>query len=115
MKGIRPIFGVLLVALIALTSVSMSLARGKMRDQSGAIVLCTGTGPISVRVDSQGQPIGPMPICPDCAFSFFDHFVDTTPLFHFVPVQFDVVYATEIPLSQGRVPVVARARGPPWA
>ena len=51
--------------LLALTSVTASVVRGKMRDVTGTMVLCTGHGPLSVRVDSRGQPVKDGPICPD--------------------------------------------------
>ncbi|WP_133361326.1 DUF2946 family protein [Antarcticimicrobium luteum] len=55
-----------LAAIMALTSQSMAVARGAT-DPTGQIVLCTGTGPVAVYVDEDGQPTGPPHICPDCA------------------------------------------------
>lgn len=35
-------------------------------DATGQIVLCTGTGPVTVYVDDEGQPTRPPHHCPDC-------------------------------------------------
>ena len=69
MKAVlRPYLALILALLLALTGQSMAVARG-MPGASGEIVLCTGTGPVSVLVDEDGQPVGPSHICPDCALS----------------------------------------------
>lgn len=52
---------------LALTSAAMALARGQARDVSGAIVLCAGLGVVTVTVDSRGNPVGALHVCPDCA------------------------------------------------
>jgi len=57
--------------MLTLTGQSMAVARG-MPSPSGAMVLCTGTGPITVLVDENGAPVGAPHICPDCALSLFD-------------------------------------------
>lgn len=69
MRLSRTIKAVLVALLLIVTSQSMAVARGTMRDATGATVLCTGTGPITVLTDADGQPIGPTHICPDCALS----------------------------------------------
>ncbi|SFK03421.1 DUF2946 family protein [Celeribacter neptunius] len=69
MRITRTIKAVLVAFLLIVTSQSMAVARGTMRDASGAVVLCTGTGPITVLTDADGQPIGPSHICPDCALT----------------------------------------------
>lgn len=48
----------------------MAIARGTP-SASGEVILCTGTGPVSVLVDENGQPVGKPHICPDCALSVF--------------------------------------------
>lgn len=54
-----------LCLVLALTSLTFGGARGAARP-IGQIVLCTGTGPVSVPVDANGQPTGPSHLCPDC-------------------------------------------------
>jgi len=62
---LRPYFAFALVALLTLTGQSMVVARGASA-ATGQIVICTGTGPVTVSVDAEGQPKGPVHICPDC-------------------------------------------------
>jgi hypothetical protein len=66
----RPYLGFFLALLLALTGQSMVVARG-MPDAAGNIVLCTGSGPMVVSVDENGQPVGAPHICPDFAASLF--------------------------------------------
>lgn len=69
-KLMRTYLGISLALMLALTGQSMAVARGTP-SASGEIILCTGTGPISVLVDENGQPVGKPHICPDCALSVF--------------------------------------------
>ena len=64
----RAYLAILLAALLALTGQSMAVARGASSPM-GEIVLCTGTGPVMVLVDSEGNPTGPAHYCPDGAMS----------------------------------------------
>ena len=59
-----------LCLFLALTSQSMAVARGAAQPV-GHVVLCTGTGPVSVAVDATGQPTGTPHICPDCMLGLF--------------------------------------------
>lgn len=67
MRLLKPILAFVFAAMIIATSGAMASARGMAVDASGEIILCTGTGLISVQVDAEGQPIGPMHYCPECA------------------------------------------------
>ena len=67
------LLAVLLAVLVAATSQQMALARGVATNAAGEVILCTGQGVVTVTVDAQGNPIGPVHICPDCALSFMDH------------------------------------------
>jgi len=58
----------ILSALMVLTSLSMAVAR-TAPDAAGQMVLCSGEGSVVVRVDEDGQPIGPAHYCPECAMS----------------------------------------------
>lgn len=68
MRNIRHITTFFLIAVLALTAQSMAVARGTAMS-AGQIVLCTGTGPVVVDVDKDGQPVDPAHICPECAVS----------------------------------------------
>lgn len=58
-----------LCVVLALTSQSQLLARGAAQPV-GHVVLCTGTGPVTVAVDAEGQPVATPHICPDCLAGF---------------------------------------------
>lgn len=62
----------LLVLLLILTGQSMAVARGAS-GPAGQMILCTGTGPVQVFVDEEGQPTAPPRYCPDCALTLLDH------------------------------------------
>lgn len=66
MHGItRSYLAVALSLLLVLTGQSMASARA-MTTPTGEMVLCTGTGPVTVYMDEDGQPTRPPYVCPDC-------------------------------------------------
>ncbi|EDM32162.1 hypothetical protein RTM1035_11938 [Roseovarius sp. TM1035] len=69
MRPLHPILALALCLVLALTSQSLAVARG-MAQPVGKIVLCTGTGPITVAVDAEGQPRATPHLCPDCLPGF---------------------------------------------
>lgn len=75
---IRAYLGIALALMLALTGQSMAVARGAT-GPAGQMVLCTGTGPVSVLVDENGQPTGPPHYCPDCVLSLLDAAVPYVP------------------------------------
>ena len=77
------------------------------------MVLCTGTGPLTVSVDENGQPTGPAHICPDCALSLFDLCVGAPQM----PVR-PMGMGIAIRIDEAGLPdpvqvIPAAARGPP--
>ncbi len=64
----RSIIAVLLALVLGLTSQSMAVARGASA-ATGQMVLCTGTGPVAVYLDAEGQPTAAPHICPDAALN----------------------------------------------
>ncbi|MGR3759931.1 hypothetical protein ACUXV3_07320 [Roseobacteraceae bacterium NS-SX3] len=69
--ALRRYLGLFLALAIGLTAHSAAAMRG-MRDATGTMVLCTGTGPVTVYVDSDGQPAKPPHLCPDCVMHLLD-------------------------------------------
>ncbi|MEP2030756.1 MAG: hypothetical protein ABJI96_18840 [Paracoccaceae bacterium] len=70
MVHLRSHLAFFLVVVMVLTAHSMAVARGSAMSM-GQIVLCTGTGPVLVNVDEDGQPVSPPHICPECALTEF--------------------------------------------
>lgn len=67
-RHLRPFAAILLAFVLVLTAQSMAVARGAP-DVAGAITLCTGTGPVTLLTDRDGQPLGAAHICPDCSLT----------------------------------------------
>ena len=56
---------VLLAALLGIAAYGDASAMA-MRDAAGQMVICTGTGPVTIYVDAEGRPAAPPHPCPDC-------------------------------------------------
>lgn len=69
MTRLRSITALGLCLFVALTSLTLAVARGAPQP-AGQIVLCTGDGPRSVSVDASGAPMAPPHVCPDCLLAF---------------------------------------------
>jgi hypothetical protein len=64
----RQITGLILAALLVLTSATLGSARGQAM-AVGQIVICSGQGIVSVTVDAEGNPVGGVHVCPDCVLT----------------------------------------------
>ncbi|MDO9525071.1 MAG: hypothetical protein Q7J57_05950 [Gemmobacter sp.] len=101
-----------LAIVLVCTSVTMAVARGQMRMTTATgtmLVICSGAGPMSITLDMDGNPVGPMHVCPDCALGMI---ADDVP-----PVSLPVPPATGTRISwiaQGQG-LGARPTGPPQA
>ncbi len=111
MQAPRYLAGLLALVLV-LTGQSMAIARGAgMPD--GSMQICTGSGPVMIYVDDNGQPVAPPHLCPDAALGFFDT-VALPPIIPLRPLGF-VVDGFEL-VQDGPVALwtmAATARGPP--
>ncbi|WP_439109215.1 hypothetical protein [Lentibacter sp.] len=112
MKTLRAYCSALLVAVLVLTGQAMAEARA-MTSPAGEIVLCTGTGPLSILVDADGKPTGPPYICPDCALALFADI--TAPVSTPEPILRTVALSGFGALARlvAQRSVAASARGPP--
>ena len=65
---LRPFSAVLLILALAVGSVSMAVARGHAAAAAGGstIVICSGYGVMTITLDAEGNPTGPVMPCPDC-------------------------------------------------
>lgn len=64
----RHILPVMLSLLVVLTGQAAAVAHAAP-SPSGRIELCTGSGPVMVYVDENGEPVGDPVFCPDFALS----------------------------------------------
>jgi hypothetical protein len=69
----RMFSSLLLALMLALTSQSMAVARGASA-ATGQMVLCTGSGPVAVYFDAEGEPTSAPHICPDSALNVLYEF-----------------------------------------
>jgi hypothetical protein len=107
----RPIVGLLLAALIGVSSISLAVARGQTR-VGGQIVLCGGATLVTT-LDPLGRPLGPPHICPDMALAVMAALSVAT-----VAPQVPVTLAWRIPVAATPQPIdgpqpVPGARDPP--
>ena len=65
MTLLRPLSGLLLALLMALTSVTMAVARGQP-PMGDPVEICGGYGQVFVTLDASGQPAAPRHSCPEC-------------------------------------------------
>jgi len=71
MHWLRTYLALFLACAMALTAHSAAAMRG-MPDASGQIVICTGTGPETITVEADGQPVTPSHDCPECITLILD-------------------------------------------
>jgi hypothetical protein len=113
MKRTAHVLSFTLALLIAVTSQQMAMARGMARDASGQVILCTSQGVISVTLDAQGEPIGVVHICPDCALTLM-MFADAPIAAESAVIYIQTLAQTPVTALQiPHIPTGAQARGPP--
>ncbi len=93
----RSYLTLLLVLTVTLTAYSAG-AMGGMRDATGQMVICSGTGPVVIYVDADGQPARVPGDCPDCMPLSLDALAP--------PQQLQII----LPRPQGREPAAAPLR-----
>jgi hypothetical protein len=102
----------LMALVIGFTSVQLAAARGQS-PAVGTMEICTGTGPIHILVDENGEPTGNIMICPDYALAFFaDPLPQATTVEHFESWQ--KIWRDRIStITGGQNIPESHARGPP--
>lgn len=113
---LRLFSGLLLILALAAGSASMAVARGNAAAAAGGstIVICSGYGVMTITLDAEGNPTGPILPCPDCLSGLAVATVaDQTALpvfdarFHGLPIPADTAQIPSHPLF------LPNARGPP--
>ncbi|PCJ08223.1 MAG: hypothetical protein COB16_07740 [Rhodobacteraceae bacterium] len=109
---LRSYLTLFLVLAVTLTAHSAGAMRG-MRDAAGQMVICSGSGPMVIYVDSDGQPARAPYDCPDCISMSVDAL--TPPLQHrqVAPVPLRTTALRAEIWVQSRMPIRATARAPP--
>ena len=102
-----------LVLVVTLTAHSAGAMRG-MQDATGQMVICSGSGPVVISVDADGQPARAPGNCPDCIALGMDALA---PVSH-MQLALRRPQGNARPLTpariQSRMPLRACARAPPF-
>jgi len=95
----------------------MAVARGQavaMSKGGTTLVICVGYGVMTISLDDQGNPIGPVHLCPECLAGLAAYLPPGLP--RLLPIMFpsqSVVTAELSTLPHVAGVLVTRARGPP--
>lgn len=113
MTLLRPLSGLLLALILALSSVTMAVARGQS-PMGDAVEICGGFGAVFVTLDANGQPRAPNHPCPDCltGVTALDLPGATLPLLR-PQTAARAVFVTANTRATSLPPPQATARGPP--
>ena len=113
MRAIRSVLTPALLVLALLMTSGQVVASRLMSSPAGSLVLCTGQGPVTVLVDENGAPVGPVHVCPDCLAASLAVVLPAVPLLSGPCVARRIGWGFERPVRAGSQMPVARARGPP--
>ncbi|NOE18820.1 hypothetical protein GS634_11880 [Ruegeria atlantica] len=98
--------------LLVLTGQGLAVSRGMDR-AVGQMVLCTGTGPVVVYMDEDGQPTAPPHYCPDYALSLMGAVAVAQPPMPMAPERAQIAPLRHL-VNQIALPVPGTpARAPP--
>ena len=113
-QRVRNMIGVLLVALLGLTSVQAAVARGAA-PATDSVEICIGHAIVVVALDSEGNPTQSVHLCPDISLSLFVEGAAQAPELapELVWRRVSGGFGTRLVTSR-RIPE-AQARGPPVA
>ena len=101
-----------LMLMIGVTSVQLAAARGQS-PAVGTMEICTGTGPIHILVDENGEPTGGVMICPDYAMAFFADVWAASPTAVRIDAWQEVWVGQTGVAAYHLIRVETQARGPP--
>ncbi len=107
----RPLIGLFLALCLALTSVSLAVARVQA-PMAGWLELCGTAGPVAV--DADGRPVGAVHLCPDCIAAFAVADLASPQPIALPPSAYRLLSLAQVRPSQRTMAVQAvEARGPP--
>ena len=116
MNRSRSLAAVSLAIVLALTSLTMAVARGQMHMQTAGgltLVICAGAGPVTVTLDADGNPVGPVHVCPDCALALIAAVLPPDSGAVAPSHQSRLTWPVAATGSDSLDQITARARGPP--
>ncbi|MDZ4096395.1 MAG: hypothetical protein U1D35_15970 [Paracoccaceae bacterium] len=112
MTLLRPLLSLALALVLMATSVTMAVARGQA--VSGTeMVICSGYGMVTIEVDAEGNPIGPVHACPDCLAGLMAALLPDRPQVHHPVRALRIWHDHGSAVLPSRGDVRVRARSPP--
>lgn len=112
MTVLRHITLCLAMLTLVVTAQAFALARGSA-EVAGQVVLCIGTGAVTVNVDADGQPVGPPHICPDAALTLLGQDVMIAAPERVVAIRRAEYAARHVPVTRVVSAPAYLSRGPP--
>lgn len=110
----RTIFGTLLSAILAVTSVTLVLAQNSPSAGTTTLVLCTDQGDHTITLDAKGRQVPMSHPCPDCVAAIAAQDVPHAIALPMPPLAANTMMAhPAATLAFGHISQPARARGPP--
>ena len=110
----RSLLAIVLALLMAVTSVTMAVARGQTR-VAGEVVICSGYGLTTISVDQFGNEVTEVQICPDMALGLLAMLAHVPTTIERPAGRASDLILVEPRLLHSRSYVAVRARGPPVA
>lgn len=112
MIRLRPLLTLLLAAALAWAGVTMAVARGQA-PLAERMVICSGYGMVVVDLDAEGNPVGPVHLCPDCTLALLPGPLAAPAAPRPAPRLLHRLLPPAAPASAGKAVETPRARGPP--
>lgn len=112
-RSFGPVLAVVLSVVLALGTATMAVARGQATGGGDSVVICSGYGVVTITLDADGNPTGPVHPCPDCLAGLGLALLPDAPLVlrPSSPARL-LVWAPEV-AWQGHDRPAPKARGPP--
>ena len=112
MTVLRHITLCLAILTLVVTAQAFALARGAA-PVAGQMVLCIGTGSVTVNIDADGQPVGAPHICPDAALTLLGQDVGVGAAERVVSIRRAEYAARHVPAMPVAVASAYLSRAPP--
>ena len=109
---LRQSASLLLAAILALASVTMAVARNQATGSTD-MVICSAYGVVTITLDAQGNPAGPVHPCPDCLSSLGPALLPGVDQPTRPQTRARTATTAPQPRATSRTPPAATARGPP--
>lgn len=112
MDRLRPLVAVCAVFVLLVTAGMSGAARGQAK-VAGEIVICSGQGAVTLTVDADGNPTGPVHWCPDCVLTLLAAVAGpgASPAVPFGVIRAQWGHAVDVHAAGALTP--PQARGPP--